>query len=180
MADNRPATVGRPELLVDGSDHEFRVFLHAFMVFARRLETVRSYLAQAVGVSSPQYELLSHLREHSATGGLTVREAAIRLHCSGAFVTTEAGKLEREGLLIRTRYSNDARCVRLTLSALCERRMRAVAPNQRQLNDALFASLSAKQFQILLEAFPKLANDGDRAIALAEFQSKSSTRKRAS
>lgn len=180
MADNRPATVGRPELLIDGSDREFRVFLHAFMVFARRLEAVRSYLAQAVGVSAPQYELLSHLREHSANGGLTVREAAVRLHCSGAFVTTEAGKLRRDGLLIRTRDPHDARCVRLTLSPVCEKRMREVAPSQRQLNDTLFASLSAKQFQVLLDAFPKLADDGDRAIALAEFQSKSSNRKRAS
>jgi DNA-binding MarR family transcriptional regulator len=180
MSASRPATVGRPELLVDGGDRQFRVFLHAFMVFARRLEGVRSHLAQAVGVSPPQYELLSHLREHSPRGGLTVREAAVRLHCSGAFVTTEAGKLEREGLLIRTRDPDDARRVRLTLTVDCERRMRAIASIQRQLNDALFASLTAKQFQILLEVFPKLAGDGDRAIALAEFQSKSANRKSAS
>jgi len=180
MRDNRPATVGRPELLVDGGDHEFRVFLHAFMVFSRRLEAVRSYLAQVVGVSAPQYELLSHLREHSASGGLTVREAALRLHCSGAFVTTEAGKLQREGLLIRTRDPDDARCVRLTLSPVCEKRMREVAPTQRQLNDTLFASLSARQFQVLRDVFPKLADDGDRATALAEFQSKSLSGKKAS
>jgi len=180
MTDNRPATIGRPELLVDRGDHEFRVFLHAFMVFARRLEAVRSYLAQAVGVSPPQYELLSHLREHSTNGGLTVREAAARLHCSGAFVTTEAGKLQRDGLLIRTRDPDDARRVRLTLSALCERRMREVAAIQRPLNDTLFASLTARQFLVLRDVFPKLADDGDRAIALAEFQSKSSSRKRAS
>jgi DNA-binding MarR family transcriptional regulator len=180
MRDNRPATVGRPELLVDGGDHEFRVFLHAFMVFSRRLEAVRGYLAQVVGVSAPQYELLSHLREHSASGGLAVREAALRLHCSGAFVTTEAGKLQRDGLLIRTRDPDDARCVRLTLSPMCEKRMREVAPIQRQLNDTLFASLSARQFQVLRDVFPKLADDGDRATALAEFQSKSSSRKKVS
>jgi MarR family transcriptional regulator, organic hydroperoxide resistance regulator len=180
MTDKRPPTVGRPELLVGGGDHEFRGFLHTFMVFTRRLEAVRSYLAQAVGVSAPQYELLSHLREHSASGGLTVREAAVRLHCSGAFVTTEAGKLERDGLLVRTRDPDDARRVRLTLSAVCEKRMREVAPVQRQLNDTLFASLTTKQFQVLVDVFPKLADNGDRAIALAEFQSKSSSRKRAS
>jgi len=180
MTDNRPATVGRPELLVDGTDHEFRVFLHAFMVFSRRLDAVRSYLAQVVGVSAPQYELLSHLREHSSSGGLTVREAAVRLHCSGAFVTTEAGKLERDGLLTRTRDPNDARRVRLTLTTACEKRMREVAPVQRQLNDTLFASLSARQFLVLRDAFPKLADDGDRATTLAEFQSKSAGRKKAS
>jgi hypothetical protein len=90
MAERKPLTVGRPELLGDGTDLDFRVFLHAFMVFARRLEGIRSHLAQAIGVSAPQYEILSHLRESTATAGLTVNEAAERLQCSGAFVTTEA------------------------------------------------------------------------------------------
>jgi DNA-binding MarR family transcriptional regulator len=180
VAERRPATVSRPELLADGSDHEFRTFLHSFMVFSRRLDAVRSYLAQAIGVSPPQYELLSHLRECTSAGGLTVNEAAARLHCSGAFVTTVAGKLERAGLVIRTRDPNDARRVRLTISSDCDKRMRNIAPVQRQLNDALFASLSAKQFHTLREVFPSLADDGDRTLALAEFQAKSSAARRAS
>jgi DNA-binding MarR family transcriptional regulator len=173
MAERKPPTVGRPELLDNGTDLDFRIFLHSFMVFARRLEGIRSHLAHAVGVSAPQYEILSHLRESAATAGLTVNEAAERLHCSGAFVTTEAGKLCRAGLVVRSRDSRDARRVRLTVAPLCERRFREIAPLQRQLNDELFASLTARQFQTLREVFPKLADDGDRAIALAEFQLKS-------
>jgi DNA-binding MarR family transcriptional regulator len=180
MAERRPATVARLELLIQGDDSEFRVFLHSFMAFSRCLEAVRSYLAQRVGVSPPQYEILSHLREHSSGGGLTINEAAERLHCSGAFVTTEAGKLHRAGLVIRTRDPQDARRVRLTMSPSCERRFRGVAPIQRALNDALFASLSAKEFQTLREVFPKLADDGDRAVALAEFLAKSGAGKEAS
>jgi len=172
MAERRPLTVGRPELINEGSDLDFRVFLHSFMVFARRLEGVRSHLAQAIGVSATQYEILSHLREHTANGGLTVNEAAERLHCSGAFVTTESGKLVKAGLVIRNRDPNDARRVRLTLAPLCERRFRDIAPLHRQLNDTLFASLTARQFQTLCELFPKLVDDGDRAIAFAEFQTK--------
>ena len=173
MAERRPLTVGRPELLADGTDREFRRFLHAFMVFSRRLEGIRSHLAQHIGVSAPQYEILSHLRENAANGGLTVNEVAERLHCSGAFITTESGKLCRAGLVLRKRDAADARKVRLTLAALCERRFREMAPLQQQLNDTLFASLSARQFQVLNQAFQKLVNDGDRAVALAEFQTKS-------
>jgi DNA-binding MarR family transcriptional regulator len=174
MTERRPLTVGRAELLTGGTDQDFRQFLHAFMVFSRRLEAIRNHLAQQVGVTGPQYEILSHLRENAAAGGLTVNEAAERLHCSGAFVTTETGKLCRAGLVLRKRDPEDARRVRLTLSALCERRVREIAPLQRQLNDALFASLTARQFQILGEVFQRLMNDGDRAVALAEFQSKGS------
>jgi DNA-binding MarR family transcriptional regulator len=173
MVQSRPLTVDRPELLTDGTDRDFRVFLHAFMVFARRIEAVRAHLAEMIGVSSPQYEILSHLR-HAAAGGLTVTEAAERLHCSGAFITTETGKLFRAGLVLRKRDPLDARRVRLTLAPECERRFREIAPLQRQLNDTLFAALTARQFQVLREVFPKLADDGDRAIALAEFQVKSS------
>jgi DNA-binding MarR family transcriptional regulator len=172
MAERKPLTAGRPELLADGTDLDFRVFLHSFMVFGRRLEAIRDHLAKAIGVSGPQYEILSHLRESVAAGGLTVNEAAERLHCSGAFVTTEAGKLCRAGLVLRHRDPADARRVRLTLAVACERRFREIAPLQRQLNDELFASLTARQFQTLREVFPKLADDGDRAIALAEFQVK--------
>jgi MarR family transcriptional regulator, organic hydroperoxide resistance regulator len=179
MADHRPATVSRPELLIQGNDSEFRVFLHSFMAFSRCLEGVRSYLAQRVGVSPPQYEILSHLREHSHDGGLTVNEAAERLHCSGAFVTTEAGKLHRAGLVKRARDPKDARRVRLTISPICEKRFRSVAPVQRMLNDALFASLGAREFQVLREVFPRLADDGDRAVALAEFLAKSQAGKQA-
>lgn len=173
MAERRPLTTGRPELLTDGTDRDFRIFLHAFMVFSRRLEAIRSYLAQAIGVSGAQYEILSHLRESPSSGGLTVNEAAERLHCSGAFVTAEANKLSRAGLLIRTRDPADARRVRLTLAPECERRFRQIAPLQRDLNNALFASLTARQFQVFRETFPKLVEDGDRAVALAEFTSKS-------
>ena len=45
MTERRPLTVGRPELLSGGTDLDFRRFLHAFMVFSRRLEAIRSYLA---------------------------------------------------------------------------------------------------------------------------------------
>lgn len=172
MAERRPLTIGRPELLPEGTDRDFRNFLHAFMVFSRRLEGIRSHLAQAIGVSGAQYEILSHLRESTSSVGLTVNEAAERLHCSGAFVTSEANKLSRAGLLVRTRDRLDARRVRLTLAPECERRFRQIAPLQRELNNTLFATLSARQFQVLCETFPKLVEDGDRAVALAEFHSK--------
>jgi DNA-binding MarR family transcriptional regulator len=176
----RPLTVTRTELLLEGTDVDFRVFLHAFMVFARRLEAIRAHAAELIGVSSPQYEILSHLREASGTGGLTVSQVAQRLHCSGSFVTTEAGKLHRAGLVLRSRDPADARHVRLTLAPACERRFREIAPRQQELNNALFASLTQRQFHILRDVFTRLADDGDRAIALAEFQQKrTAIRKRA-
>jgi len=170
MLESRPLTVTRPELLTDGTDVDFRVFVHAFIVFARRFESVRAHGAGLIGVTPPQYEMLSHLREATSTGGLTVSQIAQRLHCSGPFATTEAGKLHRAGLVLRKRDPLDARRVRLTLAPACERCFREIAPLQQEINNTLFSGVTARQFQILREVFPKLADDSNSAIALAEFQ----------
>ena len=102
-------TVGQPALLERGSDRYFREFLHSFMVFTRCLEGVRDCLAKQIGVTPPQYEILSHLREESAEAGLTVTAIAERLHCTGPFATTEVGKLQRQGLVNKRRDPRDAR-----------------------------------------------------------------------
>lgn len=164
---HRPLTVGRTALLEDGSDAHFREFLHAFMVFARCLEGVRDCLARQIGVTAPQYEILSHLREASGDDGLTVTEIADRLHCSAPFATTEVGKLERLGMISKRRDPLDARRVRVAITASCEDRFRSIAPLQRQLNDALFKSLGGRDFRMLHKLFRTLSFDGDSAIALA-------------
>jgi MarR family transcriptional regulator, organic hydroperoxide resistance regulator len=165
---SRPLTVSRHELLDGGTDRRFRQFLHAFMVFARRLEAIRDILARAIGVTAPQYEILSHLRERAEGDALTVSELAERLHCTGAFVTTEVGRLVRLGLVKKRRDPTDARKVRVSTTSVCEGRFRSIAAIHRQLNDALFASISKAQFSMLCTVFPNLANDGDRAVALGE------------
>jgi MarR family transcriptional regulator, organic hydroperoxide resistance regulator len=169
----RPLSVSRPELLIGGSDRTFRQFLHAFMVFARRLEAIRDVLARAIGVTAPQYEILSHLRQSAPGDGITVGELAERLHCTGAFSTTEVGKLVALGLVIKRRDPGDARKVRVSPTPRCEQRFRSIAPLQRRLNDALFASITAEQFSVLSELFPHLADDGDRAVALGRLLSAS-------
>ena len=47
--ENPPLTISRPELQVDGSDLEFRAFVHGMLAFAARLEAVRSGFALAEG-----------------------------------------------------------------------------------------------------------------------------------
>jgi DNA-binding MarR family transcriptional regulator len=176
MKQARPLTVTRSELLPGGTDKDFRAFVHSFMIFSRLLETIRANAAATIGVSSPQYEILIHLREATDHSGLTATQVAQRLHCSGPFVTTEVGKLHKAGLVVRHRDPLDARCVRLTLSAGCERRFRDIAFQQQEVNNVLFRSLSRRQFQILRQVFPRLVDDGDNAIALAEHQRASAIR----
>ena len=160
-------TVTRSALLRGGSDANFREFLHAFMVFARRVDAVRATLAEQIGVTPPQYEMLSHIRQWQGTPGVTVRRLAEELHCTGAFVTTEIGKLRNAGLVVKRKDPADARRILLRLSARCERALQVIAPVQSQLNDLLFASITPEAFSLLRELMPRLAGDGDRAVAMA-------------
>lgn len=170
MQASRPLTVSRKPLLVGGSDAAFRTMLHDFMVYARRVEAIRDVLAAALGVTPPQYEILSHVRENQSSGGLSIGAIAARLHCSGAFITTEIGKLVLLSLVSKVRDPLDARKVIVRNTTRCEARMRALASLQSELNDRLFASVNAQQFGMLCDLLPQLVIDGDQAAALATYR----------
>jgi DNA-binding MarR family transcriptional regulator len=164
-----PLTVSRPELLVNGSDSHFRAFVHGMLAFAARLEAVRDGFAALFDLTGIQYTILISISHLQSEGEVTVGAVADHLHLSGAFVTTETGKLLRSGLITKVQDITDRRrvCLRVTrkgVELLCN-----LAPKQVQVNDVLFESLSAKQFQGLGVTFDHLVASGDRAIALLDY-----------
>ncbi len=94
-------TVSRPELLTNGSDRQFRSFVHGMLAFAARLEGVRSRFAAQLGLTGIQYTILISIRHLQGDGEVTVGAVADHLHLSGAFVTIETGKLLRMGLITK-------------------------------------------------------------------------------
>src|SRR5579862_7890850 len=134
----KPLTVSRPELLVNGSDSEFRAFVHGMLAFAARLEGVRNGFAALLGLTGIQYTILISISHLHADGDVTVGAVAGHLHLSGAFVTTETGKLLRLGLITKVQDLKDRRrvCLRITSRGrdlLCE-----LSPVQVRVNDVLF------------------------------------------
>lgn len=49
-----PLTIGRPELLVDGSDVKFRELVHDLLALGARHEAVRNGHASYIGLSGAQ------------------------------------------------------------------------------------------------------------------------------
>src|SRR5262249_61340819 len=98
-------SVTRPALLANKSDHAFREFLYNFFTVAERVQEVRRYLGNRIGISGPQYNLMMAIAELQGRDGVSVGRIAEYLHVAGPFVTTEAGKLARMGYL---RKANDA------------------------------------------------------------------------
>ena len=167
-----PLTVSRPELLIDGSDAEFRSFVHGMLAFAARLEGVRSGFAGIIGLTGIQYTILisvNHLEHH---GGVSVGMVAEHLHVSGAFVTIETGKLLKLGLLTKRPDRKDRRRVCLSVTTKGSELLKTLAPTQVQVNDALFEFLDAPQFRQFRGLVDEMTACGDRAVALLGYLSK--------
>jgi DNA-binding MarR family transcriptional regulator len=158
-----PLTVSRPALLVNGSDAEFRAFIHDLIAYGHRLDACRSAFAAIAGVSAAQYEILMLV---SRAEGLSVGEVAARLHRSGAFITIEANRLVERGVLQKAADAADGRRVLLHTTHRSREILQRLAPYQVRTNDVLFAHLDAKRFRELRALLHEQLASGDRAVAL--------------
>jgi len=167
-------TVSRPELLAAGSDAQFRAFVHGMLAFAARLEGVRDGFAALLGLTGIQYTILISISHLQSDGEVTVGAVAEHLHLSGAFVTTETGKLLRLGLITKVQDLKDRRRVCLGVTSQGRELLANLLPVQVQVNDVLFEFLTAEQFHAMGPMLERIVACGDRAISLLNFLSKHS------
>ena len=169
------ATVSKPELLVEGSDSEFRGLVHDLMAFAHHIEACRDGFGSVVGLTGVQYEIFMAVKRfqpaEGTAAGISVGQVAARLHRSGAFITLEVNKLVAKGVLAKADDPADGRRVLLSISKAGESLARTLAPVQQQVNDVLFACLDRKRFDKLRALATELVGCGDRATALIDYLS---------
>ncbi len=162
-------TTSRPELLVQGSDAQFRRLVHSLFGFLVRHQTLREGHAAVIGLAGIEYTTLISIRHLSAQGDVHVRAVADHLHLSGAFVTTVTNKLEMKGLITKTAHPEDRRRISLVVTPHGADLLERLAPTQLQINDVQFGVLSAKEFHQLLDMVQRLVESSDRAIALQRY-----------
>ncbi|MQA03731.1 MAG: MarR family transcriptional regulator [Streptosporangiales bacterium] len=159
-----PLTITRQELLVDGSDVKFRELVHDMLALGARHEAVRNGHASYIGLSGAQYTTLVTIR-HLQDTPATVRLIAEHLHVSPTFVTAETNKLQRSGLITKTRSKTDSRAVNLAVTPAGHQLLAELAPAQRRVNDEQFAELTAEEFHELHRLVRRLVRTSDNAIA---------------
>lgn len=167
-----PLTVSRPELLVDGSDREFRRLVHALFGFLARHEALRAGHGARIGLGGIEYTTLISIAHLAADGDVSVKDVADHLYVSGAFITTVTGKLARAALVDKRPDPKNRRRVCLTITDKGLALLHELAAAQQRINDVEFACLSAEQFRQLLQIVEQLIQCGDRAIALQTYFSK--------
>jgi DNA-binding MarR family transcriptional regulator len=169
MPKTPPLTISRPELQVDGSDLEFRAFVHGMLAFSARLEAVRSGFAGLIGLTGIQYTILISVSHLLHEGEVSVSMIAEHLHVSGAFVTIETGKLLKLGLLSKRPDPQDRRRVCLGITKKGRDLLQRLAPTQVQVNDVLFDFMDAGEFRQLRAMVDRMTECGDRAVDLLDY-----------
>ena len=166
-----PLTVSRPELLIGGSDREFRHLVHGLFGFLARHEKIRAGHARTIGLVGIEYTVLISIAHLSIDGDLSIKRVADHLHLSGAFITSTVRRLVQLGLVHKRPDQGDRRRVTLTVSAKGHTLLEQLAPKQRQINDIEFGCLSREEFRLLLGIVDRLIEAGDSAVALQAYLS---------
>ena len=174
----RPAalTVARPELLVDGTDQQFRCLVHNLFGFLARHSSVREGHGALIGLAGIEYTMLISIGHLSADGNVSVKDVADHLHLSGAFTTVITNKLLQKGLIEKAGHPVDKRRLCLSVTARGRDMLERLAPVQRQVNDVEFGCLTAKEFTLLVDMIERLVTSSERAMALQRYLSESSAR----
>jgi len=173
-----PPTTSRRELLDSNgiSDRRFRQFLYDFSTLGAHIDVVRAHLASLAGLSSPQYNCAMTIAYYQRELGVSVSDVAKYLHVSTAFVTSEAGKLEKAGIIAKHHNPNDGRGILLRLTRQGEKVLRDLGPHRRAVNDSLFQALSAQDFRHLARVTASLIGDFTATVQMLKMLESSPNR----
>jgi len=162
------ATVSLPNLLVDGSDAEFRELIALLYATSGRLQAMRRELAKALSVSIAEFSVLTALmylerREES----IRVRTVADHLRVSGAQVTAIVRKLESGGWVDKRTDPDDSRAVSLSLTEDAQEKLAAFAPFLCAVNDRWFDGMTRAEFAAVGKFLQRIVRQYDGANAKA-------------
>ena len=160
-----PLTVTRQALLVGGSDTEFRRFISRLVLAMRRLRQIRRHFGWQIGLTGPQYVVLTTIAYLQGKDGVAVSSLAREMRVTSAFITVESRRLIQRGLLARRPNPRDSRSTLLSLTAAGRKQIDAIVPEIRKVNNLLFGQVSKSSFRHAGRFLDELASGTDEALA---------------
>lgn len=165
-----PLSISQSNMLLAGSDREFRRLIHRMLITAGRLEAVREAIARHIGVSGTQYTMLMSLLHNEGERGISISDLADYLEVTGAHVTSEIGKLAAAGYVQKRVNPDDRRSLLVRISQEGRARLLGAFDFIRQINDLLFEGVSAGEYQALRAFNEKFVQNTQAAMDWAERQ----------
>jgi MarR family transcriptional regulator, organic hydroperoxide resistance regulator len=169
---SRPLTVLRPELLVDGSDIDFRRLVNALLPFLGLHTAIRNGYAELLGLTGPAYSILLVVRTLGDNGPVNIRTIADQLRLSGSFITAETNLLEAKNLVRKRKGFDDKRLVSVTLTPKGTALLDSIAELRQRVNDVQFGRLSREEFKALVPAIEGLVESSGQALNFLNFLKK--------
>ena len=160
-----PPTVSHAVLLVAGNDVAFREALYLMVLAFGRLIACREAFGRALGLTGSQFAVLFGTAYRQGRDGVSIRRLAEHVQLASTHVTTEVGRLVRQGLLVKTTDQRDRRGVLVKLSQRGEAAVLRVAPFLRRVNDRLFQDVGRRDLAALDRFLRLFARNGEDALA---------------
>jgi DNA-binding MarR family transcriptional regulator len=146
-AEALPLSVTRPEILIDGSDREFRRLIHRMLIGQARLAAVRQCIAERIGVSGTQYTLLMSVLHLQGAAGVSIGALADYLEVTGPHVTGIVGKLVAGGFVRKAMNPKDRRGVLVKLTPAGRKKLLQAFAFISAVNDGLFEGVGREEYR---------------------------------
>jgi MarR family transcriptional regulator, organic hydroperoxide resistance regulator len=159
-------TTTNPALATGGNDDAFRKLLYDLFTLGERMSEARRYFGRQVGLTGPQFTLLTAVRELQGDGGASAKDVAAYLHVSAPFVAAQSAHLAGKGLLEKRPDADDARVTRLRLTPAGTGSLAEVLPAMRRINDLIFTVQGAEEFRVLCRAVDRFVDGSAAAMGL--------------
>jgi MarR family transcriptional regulator, organic hydroperoxide resistance regulator len=147
-----------------GKNHDIaRQFAWEIAAINVHLQEIRYFWAKALGVSGPQWMILMALADLDQGEGVAVKVVSKMLHVDPSFVTTQSKMLEKKGFMRRKTSGEDARVVQMSLTDKTYKHIAALASQQEELNNFIFAEFSDRELSEFTGKLTALKNRLEKA-----------------
>jgi DNA-binding MarR family transcriptional regulator len=135
------------------------------------IEEIRQFWAKTLGISGPQWMIITALADADKGDGVPVNAVSKMLHVDPSFVTTQSKLLEKKGFVRRKPSKDDARIVKMSLTDKASKHLASLASQQESLNEFIFAEFSARELGDLTDKLSALKKRLEKAClkVVADF-----------
>jgi DNA-binding MarR family transcriptional regulator len=133
---------------------EVDAILEAIVYLSTESRRITKELARRVDLTGPQLTVLKVLE---GLGDLSLSDLSDRIRAQNSTVTGIIDRMEREGLVVRTRSTEDRRVVRIKLTEKGARIARDIAVEPMEIFRTALENLSPGEMRDLLKILTKIA-----------------------
>ena len=126
-------------------------------------QEIRYSWAKILGISGPQWLILTALRDLDTGQGASVKSVAKMLHVDASFVTTQSKILEKKGFVRRRTSDDDARVVEMSLTDKSYKHMANLASREENLNEFIFEEFTNDELRTITDRLALLKNRLEKA-----------------